>query len=134
MIKKTDEKSEIRKFGFGLTVLLCIFGGWQLYKGNHILYPCFFGPAALVLILSLFATIILKPVYKLLTTIAHAIGWVNTRIILGIIFYTIFTSIGVFLRIVRKDLLNLRIDKDADTYWIKKNKVAFDKELYEKQF
>jgi hypothetical protein len=128
------EKYEIKKFGMGLTVLLCLIGGWQLYKGNIDVYVWFFGFAGLVLILSFFVPIILKPLYKVTHTVGNAIGWVSTRILLGIIFYIIFAPIGIILKLIRKDLLDERLDKDAKSYWNKKDNGVFTKEQYERQF
>ena len=134
MAKLKVEKYEIKKFGMGLTVLLCLIGGWQLYKGNIDVYVWFFGFAGLVLILSFFVPIILKPLYKVTHTVGNAIGWVSTRILLGIIFYIIFAPIGIILKLIRKDLLDERLDKDAKSYWNKKDNGVFTKEQYERQF
>lgn len=134
MYKPKDEKLEIKKFGIGLTVLLCLIGGWQLYKGHANIYGWFFGFASLILALAFFAPIVLKPLFKVITTVGHAIGWVNTRILLGIIFYGIFTPIGILSRLIKKDLLDERLDKDAKSYWNKKNNGVFVKEQYERQF
>ena len=134
MAKLKAEKREIKKFGMGLTVLLCFIGGWQLYKGNINVYVWFFGFAGLVLVLSFFAPIILKPLYKVTRTVGDAIGWVNTRILLGIIFYVIFTPIGILSRLLRKDLLDKRLNKDAKSYWNEKDKGVFTKEQYERQY
>jgi len=132
--KLKAEKREIKKFGMGLTVLLCFIGGWQLYKGNINVYVWFFGFAGLVLVLSFFAPIILKPLYKVTRTVGDAIGWVNTRILLSIIFYVIFTPIGILSRLLRKDLLGKRLNKDAKSYWNEKDKGVFTKEQYERQY
>ncbi len=134
MHKTKDEKIEIRKFGIGLTVLLCLIGGWQLYKGHINAYMWFLGSASLALALAFFAPIVLKPLFKVITTVGNAIGWVNTRILLGIIFYVIFTPIGILSRLLRKDLLDRRLDKDAKSYWNKKDNGVFAKEQYERQF
>ena len=134
MNKSKDEKLEIKKFGIGLTVLLCLIGGWQLHKGYVDIYGWFFGFAGLALALAFFAPIVLKPLFKVLTTVGHAIGWVNTRILLGIIFYVIFTPIGILSKLLRKDLLDKRLNKDAKSYWNKKDKGVFVKEQYERQF
>ena len=134
MYKPKDEKLEIRKFGLGLTVLLCLIGVWQLYKGHVNVYAWFLGSAGLILALAFFAPIVLKPLFKVLTTVGHAVGWINTRILLGIMFYGIFTPIGILSRLIRKDLLDKRLDKDAKSYWNKKDKDVFAKEQYERQF
>ena len=134
MRRPKDEKKEIMKFGIGLTVALCIIGGWQFYKGHVNIYVWFFGFAGLILVLSFVAPIILKPLYKVLSTVGNAVGWVNTRILLGIIFYLVFTPIGIFSRLIRKDLLDKRINKDAKSYWSTKEKGVFTKEQFERQF
>ncbi len=134
MNKSKDEKLEIKKVGIGLTVLLCLIGGWQLHKGHVNLYGWFFGFAGLALALAFFAPIVLKPLFKVLTTVGHAIGWVNTRILLGIIFYVIFTPIGILSRLLKKDLLDKRLDKAAKSYWNEKDNGVFAKEQYERQF
>lgn len=134
MRKFKDEKKEIKKFGFGLTGLLCLIGGFQYYKGHVGISVWFFGFAGLVIVLAFFAPIILKPIFKVLTTVGSAIGWVNTRIILGIIYYLIFTPIGLFTRLIGKDFLGERIDRNAKSYWIKKDSEVFSKKQFEQQF
>lgn len=53
---------------------------------------------------------------------------------MGIIFYIIFAPIGIMLGLIRKDLLDERLDKDAKSYWNKKDNGVFAKEQYERRF
>ncbi|MGZ3726171.1 MAG: hypothetical protein ACXWQQ_10225 [Pseudobdellovibrio sp.] len=39
-------------------------------------------------------------------------------IVLLILFYLVFLPLGAFLRVIKKDILNLTIDKNATSYWI----------------
>ncbi len=41
---------------------------------------------------------------------------------------------GVFMRLIRKDLLGRRLNKDAKSYWIKKEREGFAQKQYERQF
>ncbi|GAX59887.1 hypothetical protein SCALIN_C04_0375 [Candidatus Scalindua japonica] len=134
MRKPKDEIKEIKKFGFGLTALLCLVGGLQYYKGHVDVCVWFFGFAGLVITLAFFTPIILKPVFKVITTVGNAIGWVNTRIILGIIYYLIFTPIGLFAKLIGKDFLDERIERNAKSYWVKKDSGLFSKKQFERQF
>lgn len=109
---------ELKKFGIILSVILSLIGTISLYRGN--LYP-----AISLYILSLFAVILvltnpvlLWPVHSILLFISHIIGWINTRLLLGIIFYLVFSPIGLVLRIFRKDLLDRKFNSDKDSYWI----------------
>ena len=62
---------------------------------------------------------ILSPIYRVWTTIGDALGWINTRIILCLVFYTLLTPIGVIRRILlKKDPLLLAFEPEAETYRI----------------
>ena len=51
------------------------------------------------------------------------LGWINTRLILFIIFYLVFTPIGLVMRLFGVDLLDKKIDKNKNSYWRRKEKV-----------
>jgi hypothetical protein len=48
--------------------------------------------------------------------IGHVLGWINTRIILGVIYYGLFTPMGLVMRMGRKDPLRRQYDEAVDTY------------------
>jgi hypothetical protein len=86
------------------------------------------------LFLGVICPIVLKPVYIFWMKLAFVLGWINTRLILVVIFYLVFTPMGVIMRIFGADLLDKKISKDKASYW-KKNKVdVFSKANYERQF
>jgi len=76
---------------------------------------------------------LLRGFFKLWMLFAFILGWIMTRIILTITFFVIITPYVIILRISGKDLLNERIDKESETYWMK-YEIINDKERYKKQF
>ena len=58
----------------------------------------------------------LKWLYQAWMAIGMVLGWIQTRIILSIIFYLLVTPIAVFMRLRGKDILNMKWDKSAKTY------------------
>ena len=74
----------------------------------------------------------LEPVYIVWMRFASILGWINTRIILVIIFYLVFTPLGLLIRLFRIDLLE-RGNK-LDSYWKKKEKTGFNPLDYERRF
>jgi len=60
----------------------------------------------------------LKQVYKVWMRVGHALGWVNTRILLGVIFYGLITPMGLFLRLLGKDAMRRVLVQEAPTYRI----------------
>jgi hypothetical protein len=130
------DKKQIRTFGIGLAVFLCIFASIYLYKHGLTTAPkILFGIAPVIFLLSLLSPKILKPIYIPLTFIAHCIGWVMSKIILGIQYYLIFTPISLFFRVIGKDLLDREYDFQKKSYWYSKSDDAPNTpESMEKQF
>lgn len=130
-ISATDK--EVGKFGLmfgGIASALC---GYMLYRGSgH--WPWAAGSAAFFFLTGLFLRPALRPVYIGWMKFAFVLGWVNTRLLLGIFFYLVLTPIGLFLRITGKDLLDRRIDRSAKSYWIKRGSDPVDKSRYERLF
>ena len=65
---------------------------------------------------------------------AESLGWINTRIILSIIFYLIFTPYGLVARLLGKDLLDLKWKRRADSYWQPAKEPDEDKKRYERMY
>jgi O-antigen/teichoic acid export membrane protein len=55
-------------------------------------------------------------VYKGWMALGHVLGWINTRIILGFIFYFVVTPIGIVRRWLGKDPMGRRLRPDLDSY------------------
>ena len=119
MTAKTPELStqELRKFGLTTgAIVAALFGLLLPWLFNHG-YP--YWPWSLAGVLWLWALIApatLKPVYKGWMKVGHVLGWINTRIILGLMFYTVFFAAGIILKILGKDPMSRKIDKSAESY------------------
>ena len=66
--------------------------------------------------------------------LAFCIEWVVTRFIMCVIFYLIFTPLGLMMKLLGKDLLDKKIEKGRASYWKEKTKSHFKPADYEKQF
>jgi hypothetical protein len=113
-------------------IFLLIVGLFLFWQDIH-WYIYIIVIAAIILITGLLFPAVLKPFYILWMSFAVVLGYIMTRIILSIIFYLLFSPVGLILRILRKDLLQERFDKTAESYWIKRDK-KFDPKDAERQF
>jgi hypothetical protein len=127
------DKNSVRKFGTIFTVILLLIGTWLWYQDNAI-WIWFAGAAAVMLLIAVTATGVLTPLYKGMTIFAIVIGYFVSRIILTLMFVIFFVPIGLFMRLVGKDLLDKKLNKQASTYWLKKENTPFSKEKYERLF
>ena len=75
-----------------------------------------------------------KKIYDYWMLFAKALGWVNTRILLSLMYFVIFTPFRIISIVIGKDFLDRKIEKDRESYWQKREVKIFKKELYRRQF
>jgi hypothetical protein len=107
---------QLRSFGLIVGGVFAGIGVWPLLI--HSAEPrwwLFIIAAALLLPAAIYPRSLYWP-HKGWMRVGHVLGWVNTRIILGVIFYGIVTPIGVIRRWLGKDSMGQRLRPDLDTY------------------
>ena len=128
-----SEKSDLRKFGITIGVILLIIAGFLLWKEKES-YQILLTFGVTLFILGIAIPVILKPIYWVWMILATILGWIMTRVILSLLFYIIFTPIGLILRFFGKQFLELRWDKSKESYWNFRTNEHLQNENYEKQF
>ena len=133
-IRRIDANTKaIRSFGITFLIVLGAIGGLLIFKGRDGGY-IWMGIGGLFFLLGLLAPRALRGVYRIWMGLAVVLGYFMSRIILSVLFYLVVTPIGLFLRLLGKDILNEKWDKKANSYWIKRDKRAVDKKQYEKLY
>ena len=126
-------RQSLRKFGSTMGIVLSLIAVFVFLAHKHSIAPAAL-LSAFFFLSSLINPVILKPIYIFWMRLAFILSWINTRLILIVVFYLIFSPIGLLIRLFGKDLLERKIDKDKRSYWIQKQKAVFDKLNYERQF
>jgi hypothetical protein len=67
---------------------------------------------------------VLKPVFLALTIVAIPIGMVIGEVAMLMIFFGVFLPFGLVFRFVQRDALQLRLDRNRDSYWDAKKQPA----------
>lgn len=118
--------------GFSIigAVLFMAHSGWFRFdfaQGvQSIGWRWFVGLGVGLFILSRVAYPLMKPIHIAWMTLAFALGWFNTRLLLGVFFCLILTPIGVVMRLLGVDLIDQKIDRRAESYWKKRDLSKFD--------
>jgi hypothetical protein len=94
-------KKDLRKFAIALCIVLSIVGTVLLCHDKIELCKWFYGASAIALLMAILTPYLLKPVYLVMMKISLCIGRVVTIVILSILFYIVFTSIGLMMRVLR---------------------------------
>ena len=114
-----------RQFGIlfaAVFTIVAFWPSWQLWTPN--LY--WLGGAGAWLALALLYPKALAPLYKVWMAFGHALGWLNARVILGIVFFFLVTPIGLVMRLFGKDSLRLR---RAGSYWVVRDKALLPQSM-----
>ncbi len=127
-----ESKREVRITWIGFAVIFTVIGSLLLYRGKWS-YPYFLGAAAFFAFFAAFAPMALLPLYRAWAKFAAALAWFNTRLLLALVFYLIITPMGLTMKITGSDPMKRKIDKDAKSYWVKRDKNN-DLSRYEKQY
>ena len=130
-----QRRKDLRKFGVMVGGILLLIGLFLLWRGYH--KPIQVGLWTIGGILVVFGAIaptLLRPIYVGWMKFAFILGWVNSRIILSLIFYLLFTPIGLIMRLFGRDALDRRMSGKSDSYWVKREPITSVKEHSERQF
>jgi hypothetical protein len=109
-------KTELKKFGLLMAAMICLFFGLLiplLWEASWPRWPWIAG--VVLAAVALLYPPLLRPVYRLWGRIGLVLGWVNTRILLGLVFYLLFTPVGLIMRRFR-DPMARHFDPDARSY------------------
>ena len=128
-----SEKSDLRNFGIIVGIILLVISGFLFWKEKES-FQIFLAIGITLFLTAIAIPFVLKPVYWIWMIFAIILGWFMTRVILSLLFYVVFTSIGLTLRFFGKKFLELRWDNSKESYWNFKNNEHLKKENYEKQF
>jgi hypothetical protein len=126
-------KRDLRKLGFLVGGAFATFA-LLLWLRHKAAYPYFLWASVTLIALGAVLPRALKYVYILWMTLAFALGFIMTRVILTLFFFLVVTPIGLVARLFGKDFLRLKLDKSALSYWIHHEPKAKTPRDYERQF
>jgi hypothetical protein len=115
-----EKKNSNRSFGILFFVVFLIISLWPLLKGNDLRNWSLI-ISILFLILGLLKSKFLTPLRRIWIKFGELLGKIISPIVLAIVFFTVVTPIGLFMKVLRKDLLNIKFTNDK-SYWIKRDK------------
>ena len=104
-----------RKFGFVFAIALTVLCGFlwlifgTLFRGLLI-------AAAIFAIFALIAPGALLPFNRIWMAFAGRLGAANNFLILGIVYFLPILPVGLFMRIIGRDLMHRKLDRNAESY------------------
>ena len=122
-----------RKFGLFFSLIFSLCSLYFYIYFSKSLFIVFLLISVLLLIITIFNDKLLLPFNKLWMRLGLVIGKVITPIIMGIIFFGLFTPISVIMKIFGRDELKLKNEKHQ-SYWKKRGDNSLNISSFKNQF
>ena len=108
-----------RNFGIVFSIVFLIISLWPLLNQNDIrIWSLII--SGIFLVLGLINSKLLLPLNKIWFKFGILLGNFIAPIVMGIVYFMVVTPTGLIMRLLGKDLLNLK-KNNKHTYWIKKD-------------
>jgi hypothetical protein len=116
---------------------ILFFGGLGaiegLARGRVALGLCLGLAAAVVGGAGLAAPRLIQPIYAGWMALAWPVGWVVSHVVLGLLYYGLFTPLAVLFRVIGRDTLKRRRKPTVSTYYVPK-RTPSDPATYFRQY
>lgn len=117
---------QIRTFAFPLGGIFAIICLWPwIWHGTDVRLWAMLISGALIVPGIVYPRILI-PAFKIWMIFAEKVGWFNTRVLLGVIFYGVLTPIGLIRGMCGTPSFMCGFDKQADSYRVVKSPRAPD--------
>jgi len=121
-----------KKFGFFFTLVFALTAVIFFFKDSNIWAYILTVASVILLIITIIKAEALLPLNKLWLRFGLLLGMIVSPIVLGIIFFGLFTPIAFLMRICGRDELRLKF-KDKTSHWISR-KELIQSDSFKQQF
>jgi thiol:disulfide interchange protein len=124
-----------RQFGVSVGLVLLAIAAWLLWRGRGPAIVWTLGSIGAVLaVFGLAFPRALAGPNRAWMALAEALSWVSVRVILGLLFFLVFTPLGAWKRVRGWDPLNRRAAADRASFWHPYSPRQADPKHYERMF
>jgi hypothetical protein len=124
---------EARKTALLVAAVLLLVAAWNLYRGRTTAVFVFGLLGALLLVAGLLVPSAARAFHRAWMRFAAALGHVNSRVLLSLMYYLVFTPYGFIMRLAGRDPLRRRAKRQA-SYWIPRKQTRQEREQFERLF
>ena len=101
-----------RKFGWTFAAIFLLIGA--------VSHPWMIALAGLIAIITLTRAEWLAPAKRAWMKLGEVLNKVVSPVVMGVIFFGIFTPVAMVMRLAGRDALSLRLEKTRPSYWVRR--------------
>jgi len=107
---------DLRQFGLVVGGVFAVIGLWPLVVRSESPRLWAMALGSLLMVLGAVVPQSLRQVQAAWMKVGHVLGAINTKIILGIVYYLLITPMGLIMRLMGKDPMQRAVTPGTDTY------------------
>ena len=120
-VTKPPAPKVLRQFGALCLVLPIVFSGWRAWRGQVDAWTLgVLGAGVIVGAIGLVRPMAIRYLFTGWMIVAFPIGWTVSKIVLGLLFFGMFTPVALLFRLSRRDALRLRRPGQGGSLWADK--------------
>lgn len=125
--------AQARKTALLVAGVLILIAAWNYYRGRMTVVAVAGGIGLLLIITGLLVPPLARKFHSAWMRLAAALGYVNSRVLLGLMFYGVFTPYNLVARLFGRDPLKRRGER-LESYWVKRKTTRQTREQFERLF
>jgi hypothetical protein len=126
--------AQARNTALVVAAVLLAVAAWNLYRGRTTVVAVL-GVAGVALVLTgLLLPPLARRFHVFWMQVAAVLGYVNSRVLLTLMYYGVFVPYGVVSRLAGRDPLRRRRGARAESYWTERKQTRQSKEQFERLF
>ena len=131
--RKPVTDAQARKTALVVAAVLSGIAAWNFYKGRQTVVAIFGGLALALVVVGLLLPSLARRFHVFWMAVAAALGYVNSRILLSLLFYLVFAPYGFVSRLFKRDPLSRR-RAPSESYWTPRKQTRQTREGFERLF
>ena len=125
--------SQAQKTALVVAAVLFAIALWNLYRGRMTQVTVFASIGGGLVVIALFVPVAARGFHRFWMGLAGVLGYVNSRILLSVLYYGVFTPVGLMRRLIGRDPMNRR-GAAQSSYWITRENTRQAKDQFERLF
>ena len=125
--------AQARKSALLVAGVLLGIAAWNLYRGRTGVSVVFGSLGAVLVLAGLFIPPAARAFHVAWMRLAAVLGYINSRVLLSLMYYGVFTPYGLVSRLVGRDPLRRR-GKAEGSYWVERKTTRQAREQFERLF
>ena len=126
-------RAQARKTASVVAAVLLLVAAWQFYRGRTAAVAILGGLGLLLLLAGLFVPALARRFHVFWMRVAAVLGYVNSRVLLTLMYYGVFAPYGLVSRLAGRDPLRRR-GRAQGSYWVERERTRQSKEQFERLF